>query len=259
MNRTYYRSVFISDAHLGFRGTNAKNLSSFLKSIRCDYLYLVGDIFDLWAMKKKIFWNDHCTSVIRQILKMAKHGTKIIYLPGNHDEAIRSFLPLAFGEEIEVIDETVHVTAAGIKFLVIHGDQFDGVVGSVKWLAVLGSTVYDWLLAANDLLHKIRVKMGYHTYWSLAAFLKHKAKQAMSFIKDFETAVVHHAIKKGCAGAICGHIHHAKIATVEVNGQSVVYANCGDWVESLTALVETEIGDLEIVKWHDLKSVFQES
>jgi UDP-2,3-diacylglucosamine pyrophosphatase LpxH len=258
MNRIYYRSVFISDTHLGFRGLNVVNLLSFLKSIRCDYLYLVGDIFDIWAMKKRIYWDANCTAIIRQILKMAKHGTKIVYLPGNHDDAIRAFLPFAFGTEIEIVDETFHTTLDGKRYLIIHGDQFDTVVGHMKWLARLGSTVYDWLLIGNDVLHKIRVRLGYHSYWSLAAYLKHKAKSAVSFIKDFEGAVIHHAIKNGCDGVICGHIHHATIEEIEEESHKVIYANCGDWVESLTALVENTEGHLELIRWHDLKAVSSE-
>ena len=247
MSHRYYRAVFISDVHLGFRGTNAANLASFLKSIRCDYLYLVGDIFDIWAMKKKVAWDSNCTIVVRQILKLAKHGTKIVYLPGNHDDVIRSFLPLAFGPEIEIVDEALHITTNGNRFVLIHGDQFDTVVGHMKWLAVLGSTVYDWLLLGNDILHKIRMKLGYHSYWSLAGYLKHKAKRAVSFIADFEEAVVRHAIKKQCDGVICGHIHHAKIALMEIDHHPIIYANCGDWVESFSALVEISNGDLEII------------
>ena len=252
MNRTYYRAVFLSDTHLGFRGANSIALLSFLKSIRCDYLYLVGDIFDLWAMKKKIWWDANCSAIVRQILKMAKHGTKIIYLPGNHDDAIRTFLPFSFGEEITVQEEALHITTNGTRFLLIHGDQFDTVVGHVKWLALLGSTIYDWLLVGNDILHKIRVKMGYHSYWSLAGYLKQKAKRAVSFIKDFEYSVIHYTINHQCDGVICGHIHNAKILEITEKGREFIYANCGDWVESLTALVENSDGKLEIVKWHSL-------
>lgn len=254
-DRTYYRAIFISDTHLGFRGANASNLHSFLKSVRCDYLYLVGDIFDLWEMKKKVYWDSDCTGVLRQILKMVKFGTKVIYLPGNHDDAIRTFLPISLGTDIELIDEALHVTTNGTRFVLIHGDQFDTVVGHMKWLAVLGSVIYGWLLRGNEILHKIRLKLGYHSYWSLAAYLKHKAKRAVSFIKDFEEAVIRHAITKQCDGVICGHIHHAKIQTKEIDNHPIIYANCGDWVESLTALVENEAGDLELIHWHDLKIV----
>lgn len=238
MSRTYYRAVFLSDAHLGFRGANTTALLSFLKSIQCDYLYLVGDILDLWEMKKKILWDANCSAIIRQILKLAKHGTKIIYLPGNHDDAIRSFLPLAFGEEIVVQDEALHITTDGTRFLLIHGDQFDTVVGHVKWLAVLGSTIYDWLLISNDILHKIRVKLGYHSYWSLAGYLKQKAKRAVSFVKDFEYSVIHYAINHQCDGVIVGHIHSPKIFETTEKGREFVYVNCGDWVESLLLKIQ---------------------
>jgi len=254
MNRTYYRSIFISDLHLGFRGANTSSLLAFLKSVRCDYLYLVGDIFDLWAMKKKIWWDSNCTAIIRQILKMAKYGTKVIYLPGNHDDAIRSFLPIAFGTEIEIVDESLHITTNGTRYIIFHGDRFDTIVGHMKWLALLGSVLYDWLLMGNDILHKIRLRLGYHSYWSLAAYLKHKAKRAVSFIKDFETAVVHYAMTHQCDGAIVGHIHHAEIKIVHIGDREVIYANCGDFVETLSALVENSTGELQLIYCHNMRS-----
>jgi UDP-2,3-diacylglucosamine pyrophosphatase LpxH len=247
MIKNYYRSVFISDLHLGFRGANSSAILSFLKSVQCDYLYLVGDIFDLWAMKKKIWWNSDCTAIIRHILKMAKNGTKVVYLPGNHDDAIRSFLPFSFGTEIEIKDEAIHITSNGTKFILIHGDQFDAIVGKLKWLSVLGSVIYDWLLVGNDILHKIRVKLGYHSYWSLAGYMKQKAKKAVSYINDFEKAVLYHIIKNDCDGGICGHIHKAKIETVEKDGKTYIYANCGDWVETNSAIIENSEGNLELI------------
>lgn len=244
--RHHYRAVFISDTHLGFRGAQAKALLSFLKSIECDTLYLVGDIIDMWAMKKKIWWNLECNGIIRRILKMAKNGTKIVYLPGNHDESVRGFLPLDLGHNITVVDQTIHETINGDKYAVIHGDQYDVVVGKMRWLAVLGSTIYDLLMATNGWLHAIRVRLGYHTYWSLAGYLKQKAKKAVSVMKDFEQALVHHAAKLECKGVICGHIHNAKVIIVD----DLIYANCGDWIESLTALVENDQGEIELLHWH---------
>lgn len=249
--RTHYRAIFISDAHLGFRGANAKQLLAFLKSVECEYLYLVGDIFDLWEMSKRIWWNVDCTAVLHRILKMAKSGTKIVYVPGNHDEAIRTFLPFILGPEFEFVEETSHTTATGVEYGVIHGDQFDGIIGRIRWLCKIGNVLYGKLLMLNSVLHHIRVAMGFHTYWSLAGFLKHKAKKAVSFMKDFETSVVKHAKKHKRAGIICGHIHHAKVETID----GIIYANCGDWVESLTALVENAAGEIELIHWHDLQAV----
>jgi len=247
-NRQHYRAIFISDTHLGFRGAKAKNLLSFLKSVECHYLYLVGDIVDLWEMKKGILWDLDSSSVIRRIMKMSQDGTKVVYVPGNHDEAIRHFLPFEMAENVSFCDETFHTTSNGTKFNIIHGDQFDFVIGHMKWLAVLGTTLYDWLLSLNDVLHSVRVRLGYHTYWSLAGYLKHKAKGAVSFMRDFETAVVHHAKKQECDGVVCGHIHRAKLEMID----GIQYANCGDWVESLTALVEDVDGRLRLIHWHDL-------
>jgi UDP-2,3-diacylglucosamine pyrophosphatase LpxH len=247
--RTFYRTIFISDTHLGFRGAQAKALLSFLKSVECETLYLVGDIIDLWAMKKKIWWNDDCSGVISRILKMSQKGTKIIYIPGNHDDTVRQFLPLSFAG-ITVVDEAVHITVNNKQYAVIHGDRYDSVVGKMKWLAKLGSTAYDMLMTINGWLHSIRVKLGYQTYWSLAGYLKHKAKQAVNFMDDYELALAKHAQHEGCSGVICGHIHKAKISTID----SIHYINCGDWVESLTAIVETESGDFNILDWHDIKT-----
>ena len=246
----FYRSVFISDLHLGFRWCQAKAILSFLKSISCEKLYLVGDIFDLWEMKNKIWWNSDCNEIILQLLKMIKNGTTVIYLPGNHDDAIRKFLPCALGEGIEIADEYIHVTSNGNRYAVIHGDRYDVVVGNMKWLAILGSRIYDWLMFSNGYLHSIRVFFGYKKYWSLAGYLKKKTKKAVSFIDDFETALAHHAKVNDCIGVICGHIHNAKLSIVD----EIVYANAGDWIESLTAIVETESGELELLQWHCIET-----
>jgi UDP-2,3-diacylglucosamine pyrophosphatase LpxH len=247
--RTHYRAIFISDSHLGFRGAQARQLLSFLKSVECDTLYLVGDILDLWEMKKGIQWDEYSSEVLRRLLKMVKAGTRIVYLPGNHDDQIRNFIPFVLGSNIEFVDTTIHTTSSGLQFSILHGDQYDVVVGNMKWLAVLGHHLYDILLKFNGTLHFIRTKLGYHEYWSLAGYLKSKAKKAVSFIQDFEKAVLLHAEKDHSDGVICGHIHTPKIFKAE-NG--LIYANCGDWVESLTALVENAAGDIELLYWHDL-------
>jgi UDP-2,3-diacylglucosamine pyrophosphatase LpxH len=200
-------------------------------------------------MKKKIWWNDECNAILRRLLKMVKTGTKIIYLPGNHDEAIRNFIPFVLGEHVEFVDALVHTTSSGERYAVLHGDQYDAVVGNMKWLALLGSTIYDWLLMSNTALHWIRTKLGYHTYWSLAGYLKSKAKKAVSFVQDFESALILHAAKHDCTGVICGHIHQARNYVKD----GIRYVNCGDWIESLTAVVELDNGQLELIHWHDMK------
>lgn len=243
--KVHYRSVFISDVHLGFNGSRAGDLLEFLKLVECDYLYLVGDIFDLWAMKSKVSWNEDCTAVIRRILKMNKRGTSVIFIPGNHDEAIRQFTPFELGESIMFTDEAIHETAAGLRLMVIHGDRFDPVVGNMKWIAKLGNVLYDWLLRLNGVFHRLRTMVGFKSYWSLAAFLKHRAKQAVSFINDFETAALQYSSSKNCDGVICGHIHTPKVS---FKG-AMLYANCGDWVESCSALVEQEDGEIRLLSW----------
>lgn len=241
--RTRYRTIFISDLHLGFRGAKTKNLLAFLKSVECEYLFLVGDVFDLWALKG---WNPDSTSVLRRILKMMKNGTKVIYLTGNHDEAIRHYVPLAFGEEISFVDEYVYTTICGLKLLVIHGDIFDFVP---KWLSHVGAHLYDWLIRANSLVHRLRLMCGMKTYWSLSAYLKRKTKKALSAVKNFETAVLRYAQRQNCDGVVCGHIHTAMMA----HREGMLYINCGDWVESLTAFVEYNDGRMELIYWHDLE------
>jgi UDP-2,3-diacylglucosamine pyrophosphatase LpxH len=241
--RTHYKSIFISDLHLGFRGAKTTNLLSFLKSVECDQLFLVGDVFDLWALKG---WNSDCNAVLRRILKMMKQGTKVIYLTGNHDEAIRQYVPLAFGEEISFVDEYVYTTVCGLKLLVIHGDIFDFVS---KWLTHVGAHIYDGLIQVNRLVHKLRLMCGFKTYWSLSAYLKRKTKKALDVVKDFKTAVLRYAEKKNCDGVICGHIHTA----TKAERDGMLYINCGDWVESLTAFVEHTDGRMELIHWHDLE------
>jgi len=245
--RKHYRAVFTSDWHLGFRGANTVQLLAFLKSITCDYLYVVGDGLDLWEMVKRVRWDATCTAILRRILKMAAEGTKLFWTPGNHDEAVRLIMPLSIGDDITITDYVIHVTASGRKFLVVHGDQFDFIVGHMEWLAKIGSTLYGWLITVNGILQLIRVKLGFKTYWSLSAFVKAKTKRATSFIGDFEQAAIKYAEAKDCDGIICGHIHKAALYSVG----SLQYANCGDWVESLTALVENDAGDLELIRWYD--------
>ncbi|KKM75292.1 hypothetical protein LCGC14_1391690 [marine sediment metagenome] len=240
------RSVWISDIHLGFRGCSADFLLDFLHKVECDYLYLVGDIVDVWEMKKRMFWPQAHNNVIRTLLGKAKHDTKVVYVPGNHDELFRDFDGAVFGN-IEIQDEVIHETADGRKILILHGDQFDSVVKISPLLAKVGSRLYDYLLRANRLVNFVRRKMGF-SYWSLASFLKHRVKNAVQYISNFEEAVAHEAAKQGVDGVVCGHIHRAEITRI----QNIDYYNCGDWVESCTALVEHPNGEMEILHWADI-------
>lgn len=248
MNRKqpkHYRAVFISDVHLGFSGCSANYLLDFLRSTTCDYLYLVGDIIDIWQMKKKIFWPQPHNDVIRTILGKAKHGTRIIYVPGNHDEFLRDYDGMKFGN-LEIRERCIHSTRCGKQMLVIHGDQFDGVIKCSKTLALIGSSIYELLLKANTLINLIRRKLGL-SYWSLARVLKHKVKRAVTYISNFETVLANEAKKLQVQGIIAGHIHRAEITMIN----DLVYCNCGDWVESCTALVERSDGKLELINWTD--------
>lgn len=240
-----YRSIFVSDIHLGFRGCQAGYVLDFLKAIECKHLYLVGDIVDVWAMQSGVFWPEAHNAVVREILEKARRGTRVVYVPGNHDELFRGHLGARFGN-LEVRDEIVHTTADGRRFLVLHGDRFDGVVQNGRWLAKLGSRAYETLLALNGLVSQARRLLGLR-YWSLAGWLKHRVKDAVSYIGSFEQAVAAEARRSGVDGMICGHIHHAEVR--EIAG--VLYANCGDWVESCTALAEHHDGRLELLRWTD--------
>jgi UDP-2,3-diacylglucosamine pyrophosphatase LpxH len=240
------RGVWISDIHLGFRGCSADFLLDFLHQTECEYLYLVGDIIDVWEMKKRMYWPQQHNNVIRTLLGKAKHNTRVIYVPGNHDEVLRDFDGAVFGN-VEIQNEAKHTTADGRTLLVIHGDQFDSIVKISPILAKVGSRLYDYLLRANRYVNLIRRKLGF-PYWSLAAFLKHKVKNAVQYISNFEEAVAHEASNQGVDGVVCGHIHRAEITRIS----DVDYYNCGDWVESCTALVEHSDGRMEILKWTDL-------
>lgn len=240
-----FRSIFISDVHLGFRGCRAEFLLDFLHNTESEYLYLVGDIIDVWEMKNRLYWPQAHNNVIRTILGKAKRGTKVVYIPGNHDEVLRDFADMEFGN-VSIRRDCIHVTAQGKRFLVLHGDEFDSVVQCSRWLAMLGNRVYDWLLYCNRWINVFRRKLGF-PYWSLAAYLKHKVKNAVQFISDFEQAVARETRRRNVDGVVCGHIHHAEIAT----RNNILYCNDGDWVESCTALIEKHDGSLELLYWAD--------
>lgn len=241
--KTKYRTVWISDVHLGTAGCNAELLLDFLHSIECSTLYLVGDIVDGWRLKKGWYWPTAHNEVLRRILKMARKGTRVVYVPGNHDEMFRDYTGLDFGG-IELVYEAIHETADGRTLLVTHGDMFDSVVLYARWLAFLGDAAYTFLLKANIWVNAIRRRF-HLPYWSLSSYMKMRVKNAVQFIGKYEEAVARAAIERGVDGVVCGHIHHAEIREF----QGVTYYNDGDWVESCTALVEDRNGAMSIVDW----------
>ena len=243
-----FRAVFISDVHLGTRGCQAELLLDFIKHMECDTLYLVGDIIDGWRLKNGWHWPQSHNDVVQKILRLARKGVTVIYVPGNHDEIARDYCGVHFGGVIIARDH-IHQTADGRRFLVTHGDAFDGVVQHAKWLAFLGDWSYRTVLMLNTWFNLIRRRLGFG-YWSLSAFLKVKVKNALQFIETFETAVAEEARRRGVDGVICGHIHKAEMRDI----QGVTYINDGDWVESCTALVEHLDGRLEILEWAKLRS-----
>jgi UDP-2,3-diacylglucosamine pyrophosphatase LpxH len=238
-----YRSVFISDLHLGTAGCQAAALLDFLKSHPSEYLYLVGDIVDGWQLRKGWYWPQAHNDVVQKLLRRARKGCRIVYVPGNHDEFARGFAELSFGG-IEVRQEAVHATADGRALWIIHGDAFDAVVQCARWLAYLGDTMYELSLKLNRDLNSVRARLGL-PYWSLSAWLKHKVKTALNYVMDFECAVAREARRRGHHGVVCGHIHRAEMREIE----GVLYCNDGDWVESRTALLEHFNGQLELVSW----------
>ena len=244
--KSAYRTIWISDVHLGTAGCKAEYLLDFLRHNRSDTLYLVGDIVDAWQLRRNWYWRQAHNDVIQKLLRRARKGTRVVYVPGNHDEPLRDYLGLSFGG-IEIVDETIHTLADGRRMLVIHGDLFDGVIRHAKWLAHLGDTLYTWILKLNHWVNHFRTRLGF-PYWSLSQYLKGKVKTALNYVTDFEVAVAKEARHRGHGGVVCGHIHRAEMR--DING--ILYCNDGDWVESRSALVEHMDGRLEIVFWDDL-------
>jgi UDP-2,3-diacylglucosamine pyrophosphatase LpxH len=240
------RTVWISDTHLGTAGCNAELLHDFLHSIKPDTLYLVGDIIDGWKLKRGWYWPPRHNDVIRRILKLAAKGTRVVYVPGNHDEMARDYAGLSFGG-VEIAGEVIHTTADGRRLLVLHGDEFDGVVLYHRWLALLGDLGYRALLRLNVWFNRARRQFGL-PYWSISAHIKKKVKNAVAFIGQFEAVVAQAARERGVDGVVCGHIHSAEIRQFE----GFTYYNDGDWVESCTALVEHFDGRMEIIDWAKL-------
>lgn len=239
------RSIWISDVHLGTRACKAEYLLDFLQHTESRYLYLVGDMIDFWRLKNGWYFPKSHNQVLQAILEKAANGTEVIYVPGNHDEVFREHIGRVFGG-VRVAADAIHTGADGRRFLVIHGDELDVVVKHSRWIARLGSGIYELLLWSNRWVNLVRRRLGF-PYWSLAAYLKHKVKNAVNFISHFEQALAHEARRRAVDGVICGHIHRA---TVErING--VLYCNDGDWVESCTALVERPSGALAVIHWAD--------
>lgn len=238
-----YRSVFISDVHLCARDAQSERLYEFLDGLRCDYLYLVGDVIDVWALRKKWYWPRQYNDVVHKLLKRSRKGAKVILIPGNHDDFFRDFLGTRFGD-IEVRAHDYHTTADGRRFLVIHGDQFDTVVRYHRWLSVLSCWAYQYLITLNRLVNAVRRRLG-KPYWSLAGAVKQRVKRAVKFISDFETTLIAEAKRQNVAGVICGHIHQPDLRRTD----GILYLNTGDWVEHCTAIVEDETGRLSLITW----------
>jgi UDP-2,3-diacylglucosamine pyrophosphatase LpxH len=237
------RTVFISDIHLGTPGCQAHALLDFLRSVECDTLYLVGDIIDGWQLRRNWFWPQAHNDVVQKLLRKARKGTRVIFIPGNHDEFARRYVEHNFGG-VDVAEDWLHTTADGRRLWITHGDLFDGVIQCAKWLAYVGDSLYEFTLRLNRHFNSLRARLGL-PYWSLSKYLKLKVKRAVSYVSDFEEALAREARKRGVDGVVCGHIHHAELRDID----GVLYANDGDWVESLTALVEHPDGRLEILDW----------
>ena len=241
-----YKAIFISDIHLGSKGCKAELLYDFLKHNTAEHLYLIGDIVDGWKIQQnKWAWKQAHSNVVRKILGHAKNGTQVIYIAGNHDEFLRPLIPYGatFGRVV-IVNQTTHIGVDGKKYLVVHGDLFDGITRLAPWISFIGDKAYDVLLVLNTTFNRIRHRFGFG-YWSLSQFLKQRVKRAVDFVFQFERNLVDYCSKRGFDGVICGHIHKAEIK--EVNGK--VYMNDGDWVESCSALVEHHDGKWELIFW----------
>ena len=241
--RRRYRTIWISDVHLGTKGCNAALLIDFLDHTDSETMYLVGDIIDGWRLKKKHYWPAEHNDVVWRVLKRAKRGTRIVYIPGNHDEMLRPFSGMDFGG-VEIRRAAFHDTADGRRLMVLHGDEFDAVMLAHRWLAVVGDALYHVLMGLNRWVNMARTALGL-PYWSLSKVAKHKVKNAVEFIGRYEEVVARAAGERGVDGVVCGHIHTAEIRAFG----DIVYYNDGDWVEGCTALVEHHDGRMEILHW----------
>lgn len=242
LERTF-RTLFISDVHLGARGSQAERLLDFLRVHDAETIYLVGDIIDGWALKSNWHWPQSHNDFVQKMLRRVRKGAKVVYIPGNHDEFLRSYYGTHFGG-IEVVEQAIHKGLDGKRYLVIHGDLFDLVVQNARWLAHLGDKAYDLAIQANRLVNGFRRMFG-SPYWSLSQWAKQKVKNAVNYIGAFEQTLAAEARRNHADGVICGHIHYATIR----DHDGIRYMNCGDWVESCTALVEHHDGRFEILTW----------
>ena len=238
------RAIFISDVHLGTRACQAESLLAFLREHESEYLYLLGDIIDFWAMNRSVQWAGAHNTVVQKVLRRARHGCKVFFIPGNHDEALREYAGVAFGD-IRVESEWIHETLDGRRYWLVHGDEYDQVTRHHRWVAVLGDVGYNALVRINLVLSRVRRLLRRPGYWSLAGYAKNKVKKAVSFIFDFENAVAHAAAQRGVDGVVCGHIHSAADRRIG----NVRYLNCGDWVDTCSAIVEHFDGRIEVVHW----------
>lgn len=238
-----FRAIFISDVHLGTRTSQADALLDFLRDTEADTIYLVGDIVDFWRVRRGAHWPQSHNDVIQKLLRKVRKGARVVFVPGNHDEGLRDYCGMHFGG-VEIVRQSLHVTKGGQRYIVMHGDEFDIVVRTARWLAFLGDRGYELALWANNPLNWLRRHMGLG-YWSLSAYLKNRVKRAVSFIGAYEEAVAAEAERHGSTGIICGHIHHAADRYIG----PVRYINCGDWVESCTVVVETLEGELRVARW----------
>ncbi|MEN7537429.1 UDP-2,3-diacylglucosamine diphosphatase [Aurantiacibacter flavus] len=247
--RRNYRTVWISDIHLGTKGCNAELLIDFLDNVDCETMYLVGDIIDGWRLKKKFYWPAAHNDIVWRIMKRAKRGTRVVYIPGNHDEMFRQFTGLNFGG-IEIRRAAFHDTADGRRLMVLHGDEFDAVMLSHRWLAFVGDALYTFMMGISRWVNVVRRKLGL-PYWSLSKMAKHKVKNAVEFIGRYEEVVARAAAERGVDGVVCGHIHTAEHRMFAHSGRDIEYWNDGDWVEGCNALVEHADGTMEILHWPD--------
>ncbi len=238
------RALFLSDIHLGSRACHADQLLSFMKDYDSEYLYLVGDIVDFWAMSRSLYWPESHNTVVQKILKKARHHVKVFLIPGNHDEALREYLGSSFGD-ITLVRNHVHTAADGKRYILLHGDEYDQVTTYHRWVSVLGDVSYTLLVRLNRILSLIRRKLGVPGHWSLADYAKRNVLRAVSFIGDFENSVVRNVKRLGLDGVICGHIHTPAIKRID----GVTYLNCGDWVDSCSAIIEHYDGRMQLVRW----------
>ena len=240
------RTIFLSDIHLGTRACQADRLLSFLRVHEAEQVYLLGDIIDFWSLRRGIYWPPLHNTFVQKMLKRARHQVKVVFVPGNHDEALREYAGNSFGD-IRVMRDAVHIAADGRRYLLMHGDEFDQITRYHRWVALLGDIAYNLLLRLNVLPSWLRRNLHLRGYWSLADYAKRKLKGALEFVYGFEQSVAHHANLSGFDGVVCGHIHSAAIKIIG----GITYINCGDWVDSCTAVVERDDGSMELVHWRD--------